>query len=558
MDDITKKGDELNKLQTIVYEKRNANITYWNKLRVGDIKCYQLENQPKFVPPVAFREVKKAIAQIATGYPIVTVVPNNTQDEKKSADKIRDLYDMCYQSSCDYNGPDIDNETAEYIAISGGGVKKLIYMPEYECKFIWVPINPLHFFPDPSGKFQYEVYEMFVGEIKEKINVLNEGLDKKPWATEWMHSAVYEDDYSKAFWIERWSDLKRQFFISHLDSGSFSNLSEEQDNKFKKTPYVWSTVGRGRNSLPEDQWIGVLSNREQLFEALARGMTALDFHLRYNVYPELWVDEDQMEYFATPETPSQHRPVSKDILEGNGAMLRPELNINRDFYSYINILQDFIIDLGGDPALMGEAGSDASGRRFEGQVMQASLHYVTYRKTLEVVNSKAATLLTHVASLPFYNKDGIPLGGKSKLTVSDIRPHTRVKVEMEVKNPAYDQNMVELGLRLYERSVVTLQELREDYMKLPDSANAIGRIVGERIMREDQTMASLAVIEAYEEQGMDEEANQMRMAMNAQTGQNAASNTQTIDPRAIPQMQGPSGAGPVNPMNAAAGGVQVE
>jgi len=542
-------------LRDHVYDKAHDRVRDATKLYNSEINVRAPDNTRDHIPPVAFREVEKNVGQIATGYVQYDILPKETVDEGKSTRKLRSALEAIREVSNEINECDLDTETSRDGAISGMFPQKVVFSNERylngEMPVYFESVDPLALFPDPARRFVYEMSERYVAEIIEDIRLMNhnwkeansESEEDPPWYEDWIDNfeGVSRDAYLKVLWVERWTKETKEYYVATCSLGQAHALNRHCVNHFGEIPYKWrfSGKGRGKKRKIEDRYVGVLHLLKPAIEAQARGLTAMDWLLAYHVFPEQYYKEGQERFFNAPTNPGQMRPIGdfEDIPQ-----IGPEPRINPDLYNYLQMTEQHLQDLGGDPALLGQSTSDVSGRRFEGQVQQASLLARPMRKGLEGVKSEVNSMIARVIGNPFFNPPdgkGFSVNGKDFIKASDIQPHTKVKVTMEPKNPMFDQIRIEEGLRLYERSTIPLSMFVEDYLKIPDAINHIAKILAEKVMLEDETMRMRLVITALEEQGMDEEAEELRMAMQgAPTGQNAASSTQTIDSRAHPNQQG--------------------
>ena len=516
-----------------------------------NIDCYEVKEEPRHCPPYARKDVETAVTQIATGHTVYEVSPDKTAEEKKGGAKLIRACEITAEFSDEYNGGSCDEDVARFLAKNGVGIKKFTRIKGADWGYAWLPVEPLAFFPDPAGRFVLEAFESYVGEIKEEISNANQGKpdDKKPFNDRWFDLQDFTDDLQKVTWGELWTPTTRKYFMINPSHKSARPLSGEQKNLFGELPYKWRASGKGRGrGAPEERFISVLAGKETLYEAMARAYTALDYFLRYHVYQEMWYLDTESQYFTEGRKPGQFRPVSAEVLD-NGAMLAPQPTVNPDLYQFINITDNHLNMFGGSPALRGRGAVDESGRKMEDRVVMAAAEYQPQRKALADINSDCASMLARVLKNDKYNKDGADLDGKTKIYMSDIPDNVRVKVTLEPKDPAQDRIIIEDGLRLLERGVIPIRMFLEDYLKKPNGVEILAEILAERTMLENELMRNAMVAEALEQQGMDEQAEMLRLAL-AQSGtnwQNAGSKTQTLQNRALPQPSGPAGAQMMNP-----------
>ena len=529
------------------YSNRDIQIDVERSLIKGDYKCGVITGQPEIKPDLPKRAVEIASSHIATGYPVIDVMPDKTVSEKESRDKLVEYYKLSYWASDEYLNADPDTILATHIAAHGGGVMKMMIMGKGE-PVVFVPVYPGHFYPGPGGRHFYEAYECTVGDAKAVVDSYNnsneEDYGTRPWSDSWFGD--YNDDYEEIVWVERWTDKTRSFFLTGKGGTNPKEIIIDQENALGISPYAWraTNTASGEPTDPTGQWVGVLRGVETIYEGYARVLTAQLFHTSMNAYGEYWATNEAMRYLKTPQAPGQIREMPDGFVDDKMVSVRPETNLNADFYPFMQRLFDHANDFGVNTVLSGVAGGEASGRRYESELGAAEKKIVPMRKVFEAIKSQCGNMMATVLKSELFNRDGAMIGGDKVVKRSDIKKGTKFKITMEVRNPMYDQMRIELGLRLFERGAIPLQLFVEDYLKIPDSAKHIAKILAEKMFFEDEIMRMIASIDTYDEMGMDEEAAMLREQLMlakqskasqgaSQGGQNAASHTQTIDSRAI-------------------------
>lgn len=530
-----------------IYNLAHAKARKSVDLYEGRIACLQPVGDnsqafPSTIPPTSYQIIETGVIQTATGHFNYDIKPYKTQDEKTIGDKLKEACIRTTDLSNELSGNDVFEETARYLNICGQGVQKCIFHRDRYKIGLWpisyVSVDPLSFFADPAGRFVIEFSESYISVIKETIRKFNESVGKDVYDTTWFEEDWAEDDYHKALWVERWSPQGRMFYVMEGESNSLARLTkEEQKNHFKEVPHKWrySGKGRGPKAGAEDRMVGALYGLESMLEAEARSFTALENHLRYHVYQEKIVDEMYAQFYQGATTPNNVRPVPKEAMPSQGGVeLSPEPKVSQDLMPFFMHITNYLMDMGANPSLLGVADSDVSGRRFEGQVQQAATLFAPFRRSLSEIASDTFSMMARLCGNDMFNSERIYLGGGEHISPNKIDEHVQVKVGIEIKNPMYDQMMIENGLRLYERGVIPLQMFVEDYLKLPDAADHLAKILAEKTMMNEPTMQMQLTVEALKEQGMDEQAQMIEQAMQGgqqgqRQGQNAASHTQTID-----------------------------
>lgn len=487
MADIKELYEELRTVYSSMHSIFQANRNLYNL----KINTAAPKNFPCIVPATAKRIIRQGVNQLITDTPVITVECGDTKAEQEIAGTLTEICYLLLQQWDIQNGTPPAQEIAFNLCLHGMGVKNNIYNPDYdglEALQISVP-SPINYFPDPAGKYDLIVYNLYVGEIKEMI---------RKWKEKYPNGGFYDipftlRDTDNCTWIEYISASKKGWYTIEGNNGY--PVSELKDNILGLKPTYYRYSGWGITSpdgLPEEKAIGLYDGIQSSLEAQARGWTAVDNHLRLNVYGRYLFDVDSG---ITQEQ------VNQAMIPGGATLIKnpqsaivpiPEVNINRDEWSYLTILDDDIESMTYNRAVMGGGAADESGLKSMTRIRQASLNFRPVRRSLEIIMGEALRTAILIMKNDLVMGKAFKYSGKSSIDPSKIPEHFSIKVQYEAVDPQEDTERIRIGLDLLNQKAISIRTFLNDYLRSPNPDDEISQMLAEgAVFQEPNTRMAL-------------------------------------------------------------------
>lgn len=308
-------------------------------------------------------------------------------------------------------------------------------------------IDPLTIFPDPSGRrgFIIESYKRLAIDIHASWPEWK-GYDSK--------NLLEEID-----WLEFWSPYWRCFI-----AGDEPVLKGEViKNIYGFIPYDWSYSGWGTSSpdgKPEDKAMGLLNRTLSALQSEARLKTAMDNHLRVNVY-------QRMRITPGSNVKLDMSPGGVTEAEKEDVDLMPQPQINPDTFGILGSVMQDIRSATYPEALSGGREPGVESGYFQGlKIGQGRLKFKAPTERLQLM--AASCLQKHAILLKRLIKQPIPIMGKLTIKHSQIEEPVMAKVKLEPVDPMENDRRIKQGLELLTRNVISLRSMRMDYAKVSD------------------------------------------------------------------------------------------
>ena len=467
-------------------QRRNMDV-YHLKLDTSAPKDF-----PSIVPATAKRIIRQGVSQLITDTPVIEVNCGTTINEQKIAGKLTELCYVLLEQWDNQNGIPPAQELGFNLCLHGMAVKNNIYNPEYEgLESLQINIpSPINFYPDPAGRFDLIVYNLYVGEIKEMISRWKEaypngGFKDIPFT---------KSDTDTCTWVEYISAEKRGWCA--IEGADAYEPSEMKTNILGLKPTYYRYSGWGITSpdgLPEEKSIGLYDGVISSLEAEARGKTAIDNHLRLNVYGR---------YLFNKSTGMTQEQVNQALLPGGAALVDnprdavvpiPEVNINRDEWAYLAQLQDDIEGMTFNRAIQGNGAVEESGLKTMTRIRQSSLVFRPVRRSLELVMGKALYDAVLILKNDLVMGKTVKYSGKDSLDPKDIPEKFQIKVNYESVNPEEDIERNEMGLKMLNNKALSLRTVLKDYFRVENPDEELSQMIAETtILQDPNTRMALA------------------------------------------------------------------
>ena len=533
---------------------RDKNFERWSNIYYQKIDCKSPEEGIQFVPPDGRREVEKGASQVATGVSIMNVYPDVSEDDKAIGKRLRTAYDLSAKRSWQYNRVDVDRVISFFLSLYGIGVRKgPFFRQDFVDKGLFPivssPVDPSNFYPSADGNSVVVVYEKPVSVIKREIEQWNANATggdkrrKKPYNTDWFGLNDFSDERQDIQWIEYYTAEKRCFAIAR--GGVQVPILGIQSNVLEYLPFHWAFSGkqRGADGPPEEACVGVLAGMEEAIENLARTYTAMAYHVRLRAYGREAVASDARDDYNQKVSPGDQFVVDRDNMPSEGGIESiPEINMNSDMYPFLGQLSNYVQQLGGPQAVMGDMAAGESGQARLAQVRQASQHYRPMREAKCVINSEYGTCMSKLIRNRKVVTEPIHLIGSETINGANISKYTYMEETLAPKEPSEMQEEREQDLRALERGAMTLQ-MYADRADYDNKETILSDIMAEKLLLNSPEIQQAFAMRTIESWGMQDVID--ALTQQQQHGQNAASSTQTIDPREMGRAAGPAGEMPV-------------
>jgi len=459
-------------------QRRNMDV-YHLKLNTSAPKDF-----PSIVPATAKRIIRQGVSQLITDSPVIEVNCGTTISEQKIAGKLTELCYVLLEQWDSQNGIPPAQELGFNLCLHGMAIKNNIYNPEYdglEALQINIP-SPINFYPDPAGRFDLIVYNLYIGEIKEMI---------AQWKNKYPNGGFRDIPFTKSdndtcTWIEYVSADKRGWCA--LEGTNFYEPSEMKTNILGLKPTYYRYSGWGITSpdgLPEEKAIGLYDGVISSLEAEARGKTAIDNHLRLNVYGR---------YLFNKATGMSQKQVNEALLPGGAALVDnprdavypiPEVNINQDEWAYLAQLQDDIEGMTFNRAIQGSGSVEESGLKTMTRIRQSSLVFRPVRRSLELIMSQALKDAILILKNDLIMGKTIKYSGKDSLDPKDIPEKFQIKINYESVSPEEDRERNEMGLSMLNHKALSRRTINSRYFRIADPDEELSQMIMESTILED-------------------------------------------------------------------------
>jgi len=493
--------EEYQHRKTRLYSGRNTAIDTHERLVDQDVDCKQPPGEPKHVPPDALREMKKAVNQIYSPFHSRTFRPDKLQTQKENFDTFNKVLDASIQDNDDRNESNIGRELCWDLAMGYAALKGPFFDVDLlnagETPIVFYPVDNRCVFPGVNEEDVIFGYERFAGEIEETVRKWNEKhTEREVYDTAWIGNAKFAGRYDKILWIEYYTPTQRCFIVGNNDEAH--QVSGIQDNPLGFVPLCDSYSGWGRGKSlgdPTKRAIGRLKGMESSIEAYARSITALNILLRYYSYGRYVGDERFVEYFKNMgQHPAQITPVPKEAMPSSGGLEQlPQNNVNQDMYAYVAMAKKDMEGLGGNEALSGSGPGDESGVKAMYRIRQSAIDLQPPREAFERIYSKLETNTLKLLTRDWIKEDKIDFGG-TELKISSIPKNIRVVFKQIVRDPQEDNERLRMGMDLWDRQLILLEEFRKDYYRDADFANFVPKYLAENtVLTSPQLRESMAM-----------------------------------------------------------------
>ena len=536
-------------LKTKVYNTMHENIVAHDKLVDQDIECHVPKGESSHVPADALSAKRTTTEQIFIPSHSFKYTPSQTQEQKEFGAQLTEFFEWLLDKNDILNEASIGWELAGDIAMGFGALKGPIFdataQEEGRCPILFYPINNQSLFPDPAGNYVIEAYGRYVGEVIEELRKLNESkagkrkgkkVEKPTYNEDWYKQVGYADDYTEITWIVWHSTTQRCFAIASSAGEGGYPISEMQPNPLKYIPYSWaySGWGKGKSSAkPEKRAIGILTGMESSIMAKARSYSALNISLRYNVYGRYLFPKESEAFFKEgyfAASPGEGMAIPREAMPDmpGGMQLMPYLTVNPDLYRYVAMSDDDIRGIRGSAAVQGLGPAGESGKESMYRIRQSALIMEPPRKALASVYSGLFTNVVKLIANEVVVEEPIKYGHNKSISPGKVIQPMHVKYELEPRDPIEDRETLEIGARLAERGLITIEMFAKLYAKFPNAATILEELLAERVLMKDPTLMSAMAADALEQAGYTGAAAYMKqMAADAQKG---TGNKQTIRP----------------------------
>ena len=438
---------------------------------------------PSIIPATAKRIIRQGVNQLITDTPVIEVSCGDTKAEQEMSGILTEVCYLLLEQWDNQNGTPPAQEIAFNLCLHGMGCKVNLYNPDcegLEALQISVP-SPVNFYSDPAGNFDLVVYDLTVGEVNA---ILKRFKDNFP-SGDWNDIELTKQDTVK--WCEYFSKDKRGYYIlegtgKNLEGYSVSRELKDNPLGFKQSYYRYSGWGiTSPDGKPEDKAIGLYDGILSSLEAQARGWTAVDNHLRLNVYGRYLFDKN---------SGLTQKQVNEAMLPGGVALVSdpqkavypiPEVNINRDEWNYLTLINDDIEGMTWNRAAEGSGAVEESGLKSMTRIRQASLNMRPVRRSLELIIGQALrdAILILKNDLLF---DSVKFSGKKTLDPSKIPQKVNIKVKYESVDPREDTERINLGISLLNNRAISLYDFLKDYRRVANPDIEIAQMLAEAVV----------------------------------------------------------------------------
>lgn len=505
-------------LEEKVYSTMHANMKKCKAAFELDIPVVIPEGDAfeKYIPPTAFWIVQDGATQIITDRPTVEVeAVADTKKAQENQEITQKFLEHCLLQWTLMNEVSPLQECAKNKCRYGMSCLK---GPLYDTKAIGFPlvtraIDPLTILPDPSGRrgFIIETYKRLAMDIH----------------ASWPEWKGYDptNPLEEVDWVEYWSPDWRCF----LAGGKPVLKGEVIKNLYGFIPYDWSYSGWGTSSpdgKPEAKAMGLLNMVLSALYSEARLKTAMDNHLRQNVYQRLRVDRGS-------DIRPDMSPGGVTEADENEVGVMPQAQINPDTFIILGSVMQDIRSATYPEALSGTRGPGVESGYFQGLMIgQGRIKFKPPTERLQLM--AASCLQKHAILLKKLIKEPIPIMGKLKIRSEQIEEPVMAKVKLEPVDPMENDRRIRQGLELLTRNVISLRTMRMDYAKVSDEEER-KQILVEAVLAHP-TISALMMQGAAEDWGLKREIEKMVEKMATEMARE-----QPTSPTGMTPMGGPAG-----------------
>ena len=484
-------------LRDKVYPTMHANMRECKAAFELNIAVAVPEGFEKYIPPTAFWIVQDGATQIITDRPTVEVeAVADTKKAQEGQEIVQKFLEHCLwqwtlqnevsplqecaKNMCRYGmaclkgplydaniwGRSIERKVSESDddwkeRKSAQDLERMMNFPLFTRA-----IDPLTIFPDPSGKrgFIIESYKRLAMDIHAS------------WP-EWTYDS--KNPLEEIDWLEYWSPNWRCF----LAGGKPVLTGEVQRNLYGFIPYDWSYSGWGTSSpdgKPEAKAMGLLNMALSALYSEARLKTAMDTHLRANVYQRMRI---------TPGSNVKLNMEPGGVTEADkeDVDLMPQPQINPDTFVILGSVMQDIRSATYPEALSGARSPGVESGYFQGLMIgQGRIKFKPPTERLQLM--AASCLQKHAILLKRLIKQPIPIMGKLTIKPSQIEEPVMAKVKLEPVDPMENDRRIKQGLELLVHRVISLRTMRMDYAKVSDEEERI-QIMVEDVLNQPEIKA---------------------------------------------------------------------
>ena len=463
---------------------------------------------PSIIPATAKRIIRQGVNQLITDTPVVVVECGETKAEQEMSGTLTEVCHVLLQQWDEQNGIPPAQEIAFNLCLHGMAAKNNIFNPAcegLEALQISVP-SPINYYPDPAGKFDLIVYQLYVGEIKEMV----ERWKKEHPKGGWNDLPFTRKDTDTATWVEFVSAKQKGWYVLEGQEGYPVSQLKENPMGIKPTYSRYSGWGiTSPDGKPEEKAIGLYDGIVSSLEAQARGLTAVDNHLRLNVYGRYFGKKGMLTKETIGVTPGSITLVDdpKTALEPF-----PETRVNPDLWNYLPLLEDDIEAMTYNRAVMGGGAVQESGLKSMTRIRQASLNFRPVRRSLELIMGESLKTAISLMKNEILMGKTLKYSGKKSLDPTKVPDKISIKVKYEAVDPEEDTERIEIGRNLLNTKAISLRTFLKDFMRVDNPDEEISQMLAEAVVFQEPNTRMALGAEALKDMGWLDALNAMQQA----------------------------------------------